>query len=381
MKNRRFIIIGFVAMALVVVAALSLNPGQKWSNANPGITYKVLLDGETWFYVQDQTKLDELLDDYKNLYIDKIDKTAAIKSVDFKQKIDIVEVNNYSGDLYSWPEAREAIHSNVEEASLFEIKDGDNLWTISQELDLSVDEILELNPKLTEETLIHPGDKITIKAEKPILDVVIVYETTVVEDIPFTTESINDANMYVSQRRVESKGVLGKEEKTYQVTVESDTEVNRTTLQTKTISAPVAAKVRVGTKKAVSRSGSSFGVVSSGRLTSNFGTRIHPVTGRSTFHKGIDIAAPHGSSVYSYASGTVTYAGRMSGYGNLIAISHGNGMVTKYGHLSKIYVKVGQRVSVRQRIGAIGSTGVSTGPHLHFEVLINGSNKNPLNYL
>ncbi|MGE5544482.1 MAG: peptidoglycan DD-metalloendopeptidase family protein [Bacillota bacterium] len=381
MKNRKFIIISVVAMLLVAAAAFSLNTGQKWSNAHPRIAYKVLLNGKTWFHVQDQTKLEEILNDYKNQYVSKIDRDAAIKSVDFKQRIDIVEVNNYSGDLLSWSEVRKTIHSNAEEASLIEVKDGDNLWTISQDLGLSVDEILALNPGLTEETVIYPGDKITVKAEKPVLDVVIVYEITVMEDVPFTTEFINDANMYQSQRRLESQGVLGKAEKTYRVTVENNMEVERTTLQTKTISAPVPAKVRVGTKKAVSRSGSNFGVVSGGRLSSNFGNRVHPVTGKSRFHKGVDIAAARGNPVFAYASGTVTYAGWMSGYGNLIAISHGNGMVTRYGHLSAIYVKAGQKVSVRQRIGAVGSTGVSTGPHLHFEVLINGSFKNPLNYL
>ena len=381
MKNRKFIFIGVFAMILVVVAAFSLNPDQKRSKAYPTTAYKVMLDGKTWFHVQDQTKIKEILDDYKDQYAKKIDESVAIKSIGFKQKIDIAEVSDYSGDLYSWREAREAIHSNAHEAFLMEVKNGDNLWTISRSHNLSVDEILKLNPDLTEETVIYPGDKITIKAEKPVLDVVIVYETTVVEDVPFTTEFINDSNMYESQRRVQSQGILGKEENTYEITVENNVEVGRKNLQTKIISAPAAAKVRVGTKKAVSRSGSSFGVVGGGRLTSNFGSRIHPVTRKSTFHKGIDIGAARGNPVYAYANGTVTYAGRMSGYGNFIAISHGNGMVTRYGHLSAIYVKTGQTVSVRQRIGSVGSTGVSTGPHLHFEVLINGSFKNPLNYL
>lgn len=381
MNNRRFVVIGIAAMLLVVVAAFSLNPGPKLSHAHSTVAYKVLLDGKTWFYVQDQTKIEQILEDYKNQYAEKIDQSAAIKSIDFKQKIEITKVNDYSGDLYSWREAREAIHSNAEEASLVEVKDGDNLWTMARDLDLSVDEILALNPGLTEETVIYPGDKITVKAQKPVLDVVIVYETTVVEDVPFTTEFINDASMYQSQKRVESQGVLGKEEKTYRITVENNVEVERTTLQSKAISAPVPAKIRIGTKKAVSRSGSNYGVVSGGRLSSNFGTRVHPVTGKSKFHKGVDIAAPRGNPVYAYASGTVTYAGWASGYGNFIAISHGNGMVTRYGHLSAINVRVGQQVSTKQRIGAVGSTGVSTGPHLHFEVLINGSFKNPLNYL
>lgn len=262
-----------------------------------------------------------------------------------------------------------------------EVREGDNLWTIGRDLNLTVDEILALNPELNEESVIYPGDQITIKAEKPLLDVVIVYETTMIEDVPYDTVFINDSSMYESQRRVESQGKAGKVEKRYEITLENDIEIDRKTLQSTVISEPVPAKVRVGTRKAVSRSGSNFGIVRGGRLTSNFGTRVHPVTGKSKFHKGIDIGAPHGSPVYAYSSGTVIYSGFMSGYGNFIAINHGNGLVTRYGHLSARQVKVGQKVSTGQKIGAVGSTGVSTGPHLHFEVLINGSFKNPLNYL
>ena len=227
---------------------------------------------------------------------------------------------------------------------------------------------------------IYPGDKLTIKAEVPVLSVVIVYEVTVIEDIPFTTEYIKDSSLYESQRKVVSQGIVGKEEKVYEIVFENDMELGRKTLHSKVITPPVASQVRIGTKQTVSRSGSSFGVVS-GRLTSRFGTRIHPVTGKKVFHKGIDIGASHGSPVYAYSSGTVIYAGWNNGYGNFVAINHGNGMVTRYGHLSKIHVKFGQKVATRQRIGSVGSSGVSTGPHLHFEVLINGVNKNPLNYL
>jgi len=208
-----------------------------------------------------------------------------------------------------------------------------------------------------------------------------VYNCTVVEDVPFTTEYISDSSLFESQRETISAGIAGKEERVYEIHLENGMETERKTLETKTITPPVASQVRVGTKQAVSRSGSNFGIVSGGRLTSNFGNRIHPITGRKTFHKGIDIGASQGSGVYAYAGGTVTFAGWKSGYGNFVAVKHSNGMVTRYGHLSSISVKAGQKVTVRQKVGTVGSTGVSTGPHLHFEVLINGNYKNPLNYL
>ena len=92
------------------------------------------------------------------------------------------------------------------------------------------------------------------------------------------------------------------------------------------------------------------------------------------------IPAPTGAAIVAAASGTVTTAGWVSGYGNYTVINHGGGVMTAYGHQSAIYVSVGQTVSAGQTIGAVGSTGNSTGPHLHFEVYVNGATQNPMSY-
>ena len=118
-----------------------------------------------------------------------------------------------------------------------------------------------------------------------------------------------------------------------------------------------------------------------GRLSSGFGRRKAPKRGASTYHKGIDLAVPIGTAVMASRGGTVTRAGWGSGYGYCVYIQHPDGVSTRYGHLSKVLVKVGQTVSQGQKIALSGNTGVSTGPHLHFEVLVGGSQVNPLNYL
>ncbi len=119
---------------------------------------------------------------------------------------------------------------------------------------------------------------------------------------------------------------------------------------------------------------------SSHTITSPFGYRIHPITGVSKLHTGVDIGASYGTNVLAADSGTVILAGWNGGYGNCVVISHGNGISTLYGHMSSIAVSVGQSVSQGQTVGYVGSTGASTGPHLHWEVAVNGVRQNPLNY-
>lgn len=118
----------------------------------------------------------------------------------------------------------------------------------------------------------------------------------------------------------------------------------------------------------------------SGSITSNYGYRIHPISGVRKLHSGVDIGAPAGTSIVAAASGTVVKSYMSSSYGNYTVISHGGGIMTAYAHQSKRYVSVGDTVSAGQTIGAVGSTGNSTGNHLHFEVYVNGSTVNPMQY-
>ena len=117
------------------------------------------------------------------------------------------------------------------------------------------------------------------------------------------------------------------------------------------------------------------------RISSYFGWREQPLPGASTNHKGMDFAAPTGTPIYAAAGGTVTSAGYSGNAGNLIIINHGNGLQTYYMHCHQIYVRAGQKVSKGQNIAIVGTTGNSTGPHLHFQVMFGGTPVNPQNYL
>lgn len=116
-------------------------------------------------------------------------------------------------------------------------------------------------------------------------------------------------------------------------------------------------------------------------ITSYFGNRGQPTSGASTYHQGIDIGAPTGTSIVAASSGTVVTASYSAGAGNYIMISHGNSVYTVYMHCSQLLVSAGQTVSKGEKIALVGSTGISTGPHLHFGVSVNGSYVDPLNYV
>ena len=120
---------------------------------------------------------------------------------------------------------------------------------------------------------------------------------------------------------------------------------------------------------------------SRGWVTSDFGTRMDPYTAERKMHEGLDIATPHGQPVYSPSDGTVVFAGTEGGYGKVLVIDHGYGVKTRYGHLSEIFVKSGDRVARGGKVAAVGNTGRSTGPHLHYEVRVNGIPENPRKFI
>jgi murein DD-endopeptidase MepM/ murein hydrolase activator NlpD len=121
--------------------------------------------------------------------------------------------------------------------------------------------------------------------------------------------------------------------------------------------------------------------IETGWISSNFGMRNDPFTGRRAFHSGIDFAGRSGSDVQAVAAGVVTDAGDRYGYGLLVEVNHGNGYVTRYGHNKKVLVKPGDQVRKGQRVALMGETGRATGPHVHFEVLLNGVVVNPEKYI
>lgn len=377
--TKKKIVLLITAIILVIAAIPALTSIAKALQKE--IAYQFYVDGEIWATIADKEALENMLEEYKMQYSKSVDINATIKNTYIQQHIEIVEVEVMPEEIDPLDTAKEKIYAAEREEVTIEVQSGDNLWNLSKEHELTVSDIEILNPEVDPDK-IFPGDVLVVKPFDPVLDVVIELENTIVESIPFKIDYQKDNNLYKNQKKILKEGIEGQKEVTYDITLLNGYQNSLEVVNEVVLEEPVNAIVQIGTKSTVSRGGSiNYGVVSGKRISSPYGTRVHPITGRKTYHDGVDIAANYGNGVYAYTDGKVIEAGWNGGYGNCILIDHGNGLKTRYAHLSKISVKVGQRVSTGDRIGSVGSTGNSTGPHLHFEVIKNGQTKNPLNYI
>ena len=302
---------------------------------------------------------------------------ATIKSVEFLEDVTLESGNVKIGDVQTPAEIVATVQAGKEAIKTHTVVKGESFWTVAKNHGVTVSELQKLNPDVNPDRL-KIGQVLNLTWLEPLINVVVVKEITVEESIAYATEYKETESLYRGETQVVKKGTNGKKMVTYEVKETSGAVVEKTTLNEIVISEPVSAVVNKGTKAVALSSRSGDGILNwpmSGKITSPYGTRS---TG---FHSGLDIGGVIGRGVYAAAGGKVVLSSWYYAYGNCILIDHGNGMKTRYAHLSAYKVKVGDTVERGQLIGLCGNTGRSTGPHLHFEVIVNGSTKNPINYL
>ena len=302
---------------------------------------------------------------------------ATIKSVEFLEDVTLESGNVKVGDVQTPAEIVATVQAGKEAIKTHTVVKGESFWTVAKNHGVTVSELQKLNPDVDPDRL-KIGQVLNLTWLEPLINVVVVKEVTVEESIAYATEYKETESLYRGETQVVKKGTNGKKMVTYEVKEASGAVVEKTTLNEVVISEPVSAVVNKGTKAVALSSRSGDGILNwpmSGKITSPYGTRS------SGFHSGIDIGGVIGRGVYAAAGGKVVLSSYYYAYGNCILIDHGNGMKTRYAHLSAYKVKVGDTVERGQLIGLCGNTGRSTGPHLHFEVIVNGSTKNPINYL
>lgn len=316
-----------------------------------------------------------VLDQVKKNYLPSGDKVALLDAA-FVEEVEIIQT---MVDLEAIDQEDQVVArfiQGTEKLEEYVLQSGDSLWSIARANHTTVAALEAANPQLGK--VLKIGDVIKLTKAEPLVTVKTVVEAVVQENVPFKTVYQNDSNRYVGQQTVIQSGTSGKKEVTYQIAQINGVELERKVLSETLTAEPVDKVVSRGTKTIVASRGSGGGSISwplSGRITSPYGPR-----GRG-YHTGIDIDANYGNPIYAAAGGTVKRSAYSGGYGHCIIVDHGNGLSTLYAHLSQRNVSVGQKVSAGQVIGLAGSTGNSTGVHLHFEVQVNGRHTNPMNYL
>lgn len=212
--------------------------------------------------------------------------------------------------------------------------------------------------------------------EDPVLPVVTVEEVTYTQPVEAPQETVEDPTLLAGETALLQEGSPGLEERTDRVTRTQGEETARETMSVNRLTQPVAAQIAVGTAQGAAGAQGRFCWPVEGRITSPFGTR--EIFGSTSSHRGIDIAAASGTPIAASAGGTVIWSGPKGTYGNLVKLDHGNGFVTYYAHCSQLLVQVGDTVAQGETIALVGSTGRSTGPHCHFEILWQGELLDPL---
>lgn len=307
------------------------------------------------------------------------DYELGLKSVHFAQEVEIVESYLPQNQISTLDQAVEEVIKEQETPGEYVIQSGDTLSEIAIKVDIPIEKIVALNSDRLEDenSMIHVGDKLIITVPEPELSVEYMEENYYEEVYDAEVIYIENNQWYTNQTKVLQQPSAGFRKVIADVYYLNDKEVSREILKEEIVMEAVPKIVERGTKIPPTY----IKPISGGRLSSGFGKRSRPTKGASTYHKGVDWAVATGTSVYASCGGTVAKAGWGSGYGYVVYINHEDGRQTRYAHLSKVLVKSGQSVKQGDRIALSGNTGVSTGPHLHFEILINGSQVNPLKYL
>lgn len=301
-----------------------------------------------------------------------------LQSIDFAEEVEVVECYLPASEIRPLDQAVEEVTKDQEKNTVYEVVSGDTLSGISLATNIPLDRLIELNESLeNENSIIRAGEELIITVPEPELSIIreeeLYYEEEYDEDVIY----VDRDDWYTTQTKTIQEPSAGFRKIVAMVQFRNETEVSRDIVKEEVVMEAVPKIVERGTKIPPTY----IKPLSGGRLSSGFGRRNIPTRGASKYHKGIDWATPVGTAVFASSAGTVAKAGWGSGYGYVVYITHADGRQTRYAHLSKVLVKAGQTVSQGQKIALSGNTGISSGPHLHFEILINGSHVNPLNYL
>ncbi len=337
--------------------------------------YALKVEDEVVGYSETEEALYKLLDDVAQPWI-----SPNTIRYDFVEKVEVVEAELPEGAQCDLDAITAKLSSLRTEKAVYTVQAGDTFNGIAlNKLNMNPDELAALNPDV-DVNVLYVGDELTYQQPVPFLSVLCLTNETYQAVDKSPVEYIGTPNLYVGTTQLKTQGEDGLSLVSAQVTYCNGIEQERTIVATEVLKEATTTEMYSGTTPRPKTASNGYYIWPvSGRITSRFGWRN--LWGYRDFHTGLDIACPYGTNIKAADGGTVIYAGWQGSYGKLVGIRHDNGSETYYAHCSAILVSVGQKVYQGQTIARVGLTGNTSGAHCHFEVRINGTRVNPLNYL
>lgn len=306
------------------------------------------------------------------------DYELGIVDISFNENVEVVEAYLPESEISDYETELNLLTEEQEIQQIYEIQPGDTLSGISMTVNIPLDDIIALNDSLeSENTIIHAGQELIITVPEPELSVVRQEQNYYEESYEADVIYVDNDTWYTTQQVTLQEPTAGYRKVVADVTYQNNQEIAREIVKEEVVVEAVPKIVERGTITPPTY----IKPLSGGRISSYFGRRSISLAGASRYHLGVDWATPVGTTVVASCGGRVAKAGWASGYGYVVYINHSDGRQTRYAHLSRVLVSVGQTVVQGERIAYSGNTGRSSGPHVHFEILINGSQVNPLNYI
>ncbi len=322
-------------------------------------------------------KMDQMYEEAKKQTLEGFD--FGVKALDFGENVEVVRAYVDADQITSLEDAIAEVTKKEEKDTIYEVEAGDSLSVIAEKNGTTIENLIAMNHEIlpNHNAVIRPGDELKVMVPKPELSVVRTEEIYYEENYEAEVQYIDNDEWYTNHQEIRQEPVAGFRKVVADIIYWNDEPQSKNIIYENIVAEAVPKIIERGTQIPPTF----LKPISGGRLTSRFGKRKAPTRGASTYHKGVDWSTPVGTSVVASSGGTVIRAGWGGGYGYCIYIEHPDGKVTRYGHLSKILVKAGQTVNQGEKIALSGNTGVSTGPHLHFEILVGGTQVDPFKYL
>lgn len=338
-------------------------------------TSVLTVNGRTLGATDDAEGLQSLLDSIMALY-----KNENTISASFLESLSVSRQYTPTADIMELSDMTSILTANSMEQVDYTVQAGETFSGIAASLGMTMKELEKLNPEVNINRL-QIGQVLTVSQAVPFLSVRTIDNLTYEGDVEFEVEKVPDSSMYEGDSKILTPGVAGRAIYNADVTYLNGTEQERVINSMEVLTEPVTQVVAVGTKERPrTMATGSFQWPLRGTLTSGYGTRY--IFGSYSFHGGIDIAAPYGTTIAAADGGKVIHASNDgTGFGLYVVVDHENGLKSYYCHCSSLLVRVGDRVYKGQSIARVGSTGNSTGNHCHFQVKKNDVTVSPWNYL